>query len=216
MDLYNNMSACKVNSVTDTGNRDSMLDGKNLLFMTGFCAGMLFFYLAGDNFGREAGKMFLDTLLQIQRLEVAEQGLFWYILECRTRQVLLLGVLATGKLSKPAFYLMVTLAGFATGVLMLLAAYQLGFLGILISVGMFFPQMILYFKAFKLLFEEYYYGVGGNTNNYHKNDVITLDGWHKIRLVAWKILRCIIYVLMGVFLETYINTWLMQKLLLFL
>ncbi|MBE5875451.1 MAG: hypothetical protein E7290_01035 [Lachnospiraceae bacterium] len=216
MDLYDNMSAYKVNSVSDTANKDSMLDGKNLLFMTGFCAGMLFFYLAGESFGKEAGKMFLDTLLQMQRMEPAVQGLFWYILECRTRQALLLGILATGKISKAAFYIVITLAGFVTGVFMLLAAYQLGFLGILVSVGMVFPQMILYFKVFKLMFEEHYYGLSGNTNNYHKNNVITSDGWHKIRLAVWKILRCIAYVLVGVMLETYINTWLMKKILLFL
>ncbi len=216
MDLYDNMSTYKVSSGADAANKDSMLDGKNLLFMTGFCAGMLFFYLAGDSFCREVGKMFLETLLQMQRLEPVPQSLFLYILECRTRQVLLLGIIAVGKLSKPSFYSMITLAGFATGVLMLLAAYQLGFLGILISVGMVFPQMILYFKVFKLLFEEYYYGSDGNANNYHKNSALTVDGWHKIRLILWKVLRCIVYVLIGVLLETYINTWLMQKILLFL
>ncbi len=219
MDLYDNMSAYKGNSVanvSDTSNKDSMLDGKNLLFMTGFSAGMLFFYLAGDAFSKEVGRMYLETLQQIKRMEPAMEGLFIYILESRVRQALLLFIMATGKMSKLIFYIVIAIAGFATGILMLIAAYQLGFLGILISVGMVFPQMILYFMAFKLMFEEHYYGKSGDTNYYHKSSAITQGGWHKIGQVFLKILKCTGYILIGIFLETYINTWLMQKILLFL
>ncbi|MBQ7943279.1 MAG: hypothetical protein IJ326_04350 [Lachnospiraceae bacterium] len=216
MDLYDNVSAYKDNSIrsiSDTTNKDSMLDGKNLVFMTGFCAGMLFFYLAGDAFCKEVGRMYLETLWQIKRMEPAKEGLLIYILESRIRQALLLFIMATGRLSKPIFYIVIAIAGFATGVLMLIAAYQLGFLGILISVGMVFPQMILYFMAFKLMFEEHYYG---DANNYHKSNVITQTGWHKIGRTFLKFLKCALYILVGVLLETYINTWLMQKILLFL
>ena len=170
MELYDSMSANKGSSIisgNDASNRDSMLDGKNLLFMTGFSAGMLFFYLAGDTFCKEAGQMYLETLRQIKRMDPAMEGLFLYILKSRIRQALLLFILATGKLSKPVFYIVFAIAGFITGILMLIAAYQLGFLGILISVGMVFPQMIFYFMAFKLMFEEYYYS---DTNNYHKSN----------------------------------------------
>lgn len=216
MDLYGNMSAYKVNCVTETPNKDSMLDGKSLLFMTGFCTGMLFFYLAGDAFGREVGQKYLEILQQIKRMKPEVEGLFIYVLGNRVRQALLLVVMATGKFSKAAFYIVITLAGFATGVIMLLAAYQLGFLGILVSVGMIFPQMILYFKVFKILFEEHYYGSHGNANNYHKGNAITQTGWHKIRQIIIKFLKVIAYIFIGVYLETYINTWLLQKILIFL
>lgn len=216
MDLYDNMSAYKVSSVAETTNKDSMLDGKNLLFMTGFCVGMLFFYLAGDAFSIEVGQMYIEILQQIKRMNPETEGLFMYILDKRMRQAFILGIMATGKLSKPIFYIVITVAGFTTGTLMLLAAYQLGFLGILVSVGMVFPQMILYFKVFQVLFEEHYYGNHGNTRHYHKGNMITQDSWHNIRDISIKFFKVIAYIMVGVYLETYINTWLLQKLLLFL
>lgn len=216
MDLYDDMSAYTVGSVTKTTNKDSMLDGKNLLFMTGFCVGMLFFYLVGDSFGKKAGNMLLDTFRQLQRMEEATKELLIYILECRVRQALLLIIVASGRLNKLVFYTVVGLAGFITGIMLLLFAYQFGFMGIIVAVGMIFPQGICYYKAFQIIFEEQYRTNNGDTNYYHNRNGITQSGWHKKKWILWKIVKCIALILLGVLAETYINTWLMHKILYFL
>lgn len=216
MDLYDNMSAYKVESVTTTTNKESMLDGKNLLFMTGFSMGMLFFYLVGESFWKSAGNMILETLRQVQRMEPVTQGLFTYILDCRARQALLLTMTAVGYLEKLMFYLVIGLAGFVTGLMLLLFAYQFGVMGILIAIGMIFPQVICYFKFFRLLYEHQYDKGAGDTSYYHNHHLITNGRYHKVKRILWKIVRCFFWILLGVFMETYINTWIVQKILFFL
>ena len=166
------------NTINDVGNdrvtyhkiyyKNAVPDGRVLVFLTGFCLGMVFFYLSGIKL---IGGQYLpsalstDGIAKLCDFDFNAAGLFEYVTYKRLGQLAFLLICATSFLKSAFSYTILGWGGFELGVMMFTLVYQYGFKGLLFSIMLLIPHGIFFFIVFLLLFQKQMTGVSFSTHS---------------------------------------------------
>lgn len=183
-----------------------------LPFLAGIFAGAAGVYLNRSSFLTENGFLSRMSLERIGRLDLNHTAFFLYVLGKRLKFLWLSAVLATTFAGIVTTYLLILWVGVCGGVIMCAAILRYGLKGFLLLAGGGMPQFLFYAPAFVMLAGwciqtclKLYYPVMDYTEVHTKK-------WEKTELLG-KLLLIHIVVIIGAFLESYVNPNLMSELL---
>lgn len=185
--------------------RNAMPDSRILVFLTGFCVGMVFFYLAKGN---DACPLSREQLIWLQEARLNRTGLFEYICSVRFRQLVFCVVCALSAVGGALAYCILGWYGFEAGVIIFSLVYQYGMKGILLALSMFLPHGIFYMAAFLILFHKFW--GGGADYSQKEGDIKSKGIWEKLDAMKKPVIVLALFGL-GVLCETYVNPLLVQK-----
>ncbi len=192
--------------------KNTMLDNRILVFLTGFCIGMVFFYLSGGQ--NASGKSLLDRehLLLMQSFDINQTGFLMYTLGLRVRQLLFMVICALSSIGGLLAYSIMGWYGFEVGLMIFSLVYQYGVKGIFLTFSMFLPHGIFYCIVFLIVFRRYW---SSNTKCCHNEETIKNRKLHQ-RMEAIKTILLILFIFcIGILSEIYINPEIMRKMALF-
>lgn len=188
--------------------KNTIPDNRVLVFLTGFCVGMVFFYLTGGQ--NSGGGSLLDGehLALMQDFEVNRLGFFEYVTGVRLRQFLFCVICALSSVGGLMAYSIMGWCGFEIGLIAFTLVYQYGMKGILLTFSMFLPQGIFYCILFLVIFRKYW---KGDKKCCHKEMTIKSERNHQ-RMDQMKIIVLgILMFVAGIMCEVYINPEIMRK-----
>lgn len=191
--------------------KNAMLDGKVLVFLTGFCLGMVFFYFSGIKLiGEDTFPSVLSAehIAKLYDFDFYSTGLLEYVTYKRLGQLVFMIICATSLLRGMFSYLILGGVGFELGIMMFTSIYQYGLKGLLLSVMLLVPQGLFYFMVFLLLFYKYW---PGNKNEYHNYNTITENKLHNKFTKIKKIIIIFVLWMIGILSEVYINPEIIKK-----
>ncbi len=188
--------------------KNTIPDNRVLVFLTGFCAGMVFFYLTGGKNAGEGSLLDGEHLALLQDFEVNRLGLFEYVAGVRLRQFLFCVICALSSVGGLMAYSIMGLCGFEVGLLIFTLVYQYSMKGILLTFSMILPQGIFYAILFLIIFRKYW---TSDKKSCH-NEVTVKSEWHRQRLDRIKtvVLGTLMFCI-GILSEVYINPEIMRK-----
>lgn len=195
--------------------RNTVPDGKVLVFLTGFCLGMVFFYLSGIKIvgGERFPTAFsADHIARLGDFDFYAAGLFEYVTVRRLGQLILMLICATSFMRVLFSYAITGWGGFEIGIVMFSLVYQYGIKGLLLSVMLFIPHGIFFVVSFLLLFDK---NGMGDKKAYHNYDAITENGLHNKLTKIKKTGMIISFWVVGMLTEVYINPEIIKKTALF-
>lgn len=184
-----------------------------LFFSLGFIAGVLLVNLKTDYFLEDSLFFGEELLNRLSYTSFHNEQYMVYLLQNRMGIMLFLLVAATTILGIVILYLYVAWFGMSLGILMAVAAIRYGGKGILVFFGAVFPQEIIYIPAFLFLvnllhdFCAVIYFPGKMFQNAYMG---------KKQFLAKGILTYIMLagvVIIGVFLESYVNPYVLRNIL---
>jgi hypothetical protein len=129
--------------------KNTMPDNRVLVFLTGFCIGMVFFYLSGGQNASARGLLDQEHLVLMQNFEA---GLFEYVLHLRAKQLLLGVICSLSSIGGIVAFSAMGWCGFEIGLMVFSLVYQYGIKGIFLTFSMFLPHGIFYCIVFLILF----------------------------------------------------------------
>lgn len=188
--------------------KNTIPDNRVLVFLTGFCVGMVFFYLTGGQNAGAGGLLDGEHLAMLQDFEVNRLGLFEYVMGVRLRQFLFCVICALSSVGGLMAYSVMGWCGFEIGLLIFTLVYQYGMKGILLTFSMFFPQGIFYCILFLLIFRKYW---TSDKKCCHKEMTVKRE---RNRQRMDRIKTVVLGLLMfcaGILCEVYINPEIMRK-----
>lgn len=188
--------------------KNTIPDNRVLVFLTGFCAGMVFFYLTGGKNAGEGSLLDGEHLALLQDFEVNRLGLFEYVAGVRLRQFLFCVICALSSVGGLMAYSIMGLCGFEVGLLIFTLVYQYSMKGILLTFSMILPQGIFYAILFLIIFRKYW---TSDKKSCH-NEVTVKSEWHRQRLDRIKtvVLGTLMFCI-GILSGVYINPEIMRK-----
>ncbi len=186
--------------------KNTIPDNRVLVFLTGFCAGMVFFYLTGGKNAGEGSMLDGEHLALLQDFEVNRLGLFEYVAGVRLRQFCV--ICALSSVGGLMAYSIMGLCGFEVGLLIFTLVYQYSMKGILLTFSMILPQGIFYAILFLIIFRKYW---TSDKKSCH-NEVTVKSERHRQRLDRIKtvVLGTLMFCI-GILSEVYINPEIMRK-----
>lgn len=190
---------------------NTMPDSRMLVFMIGFCLGMVFFYLVrstGRNDNPFDEILSTERLTQLDSFLAYKSGLFEYVAGVRIGQLIVLLLCATSAIGGILAYGILGWCGFELGLMSFAAVYQYGITGLLFAVAMFLPHGIFYLISLLMLFNRRW---KVDKKYYHNSDKITKGSWHKKVTELRRILGALLIFFVGVLSEIYINSELLRK-----
>jgi len=158
------------------------------LFLTGILAGTLIFNCHG---GKYAAQFLIAMNLSqagYQQVQISYGRLAWYILERRGKRFALLWFCEMTRFQRQIRYLFALYYGLSAGMLQSALCHKNGILGILEFVLLLFPHYIIYTLLWK--------GV---------------QGFMARNKRAFLVIEILFLFLMGILLEVYVNTAILQK-----
>lgn len=188
--------------------KNTIPDNRVLVFLTGFCLGMVFFYLTGGQHTSAAGLLDRDHLMLMQDFEVNRLGLFEYVAGVRLKQFLFCVVCALSSVGGLMAYSIMGWCGFEIGLIIFTLVYQYGIKGILLTFSMFLPQGIIYCILFLVIFRGYW---TGDKKCCHKEMTIKGGRNHQRMDRIKAIVLGILLFAAGILCEVYINPEIMRK-----
>lgn len=191
--------------------RNTMPDSRMLVFLTGFCIGMVFFYFSrgkGFNAGDQVGLMDREHLMLLQNFEADRQELLGYIFGIRIRQFLFCVVCALSSIGGLLAYSIIGWYGFEAGLLIFSLVYEYGIKGIFLAFSMFLPHGICYLITFFFIFNKFWMN---DTKCYHKEKTVMADENHKKIEVLKRAVVIIAIFGVGMLCEIYINPGIVRK-----
>ncbi|MCM1184043.1 MAG: hypothetical protein NC337_11785 [Roseburia sp.] len=190
-------------------------DGRMLVFLTGFCLGMVFFYLSGGIKGNGdfiSGLFSIDSFSQIKNFLAYKGGLLEYIFGVRLGQFVFVLLCATSTLGAVLAYGVLGWCGFEFALLVFTAVYQYGVSGLLLSVLLFFPHGIFYALMLLLVFNKAWRADRGR----NRGNPVRTRGGLAVRLTGLRnFLIALMIFLLGVLSETYVNPEILKRFALF-
>lgn len=191
--------------------RNTVPDGRMLVFMTGFCLGMVFFYLSGGIKGNGdfiRGLFSIDSFSEIKNFLVNKGGLLEYIFGVRFGQLIFVLLCATSTVGGVLAYGLLGWCGFELALLVFAAVYQYGVLGLLLSVLLFLPHGIFYAFALLLVFRKAWKANKGAVSGNGKKR----RGLPARLVEARNFLIILGIFFLGILSETYINPEILKRL----
>lgn len=193
--------------------KNTVPDSRVLVFLTGFCIGMVFFYLfKGQNAGA-GGLLDREHLLQLQSFEVNQSGLFEYVMGVRLRQFIFCVICSLSSIGGLLAYSIMGWYGFEAGLIVFSLVYQYGIKGIFLTLSMFLPHGAFYVIAFMIIFSRYWQS---DTKCCHNEETIKNRGRHKRIENVKKIILVLAVFGTGILCEIYVNPEIVGKMVLFL
>lgn len=195
--------------------KNTVPDSRVLVFLTGFCLGMVFFYLSGVKLiGEEClpSALLMENISRLHDFDFNSAGLLEYVSDIRIGQLILLLICASGIAKRFFAYIILGWGGFEIGIVMFTLLYQYGLKGLLLSVMLLFPHWIIFFTVFWIIF---FNGIEGSIINC--NNPCGITGRYMYNRMA-KLKRIFLIVFLwgiGILSEVYINTEIIKKLALF-
>lgn len=195
--------------------KNTVPDGRVLVFLTGFCLGMVFFYLSGIKLmGEERfpAALSIDNISKLHDFNFYAAGLFEYVTVKRMGQLIFMLICATSFMRVIFSYAILGWGGFEIGIVMFSLVYQYGLKGLLLSVMLVIPHGIFYFASFMLLFDKNWIG---DKKAYHNYSAIMENGLHNKITKLKKTVVILSLWGIGILSEVYINPEIMKKIALF-
>lgn len=185
-----------------------MVRSRVLVFMTGFCLGMVFFLWKKRYIVEESGILGQELFLQLTRMSLEQYELLKYIVRNRGIQCLVLILAACSKRINLMLSAVLTYGGFTVAIFMLTSVYHYDMKGILLCLLILFPHGIFYLILLCILFHK---KNDDDTKYYHKSNGIKEKGFYKLltEIVKWVVI--IILFIVGVMAECYINPILVRR-----
>lgn len=188
--------------------KNTIPDNRVLVFLTGFCVGMVFFYLTGGQRASAGSLLDREHLALMQNFEVNRLGLFEYVMGLRLRQLLFGVICALSSIGSLMAYSIMGWCGFEFGLIIFTLVYQYGIKGILLTFSMFLPQGIFYCILFLVLFGRCW---AGDKKSCHNEATIKSEQQHqRIEKIKTFVLALLIFSI-GILCEVYINPEIMRK-----
>ncbi|MDE7418415.1 MAG: stage II sporulation protein M [Lachnospiraceae bacterium] len=188
--------------------KNTIPDNRVLVFLTGFCVGMVFFYLTGGQNASVGSLLDREHLALMQNFEVNRSGLFEYVIGLRLRQLLFGVICALSSIGGLMAYSIMGWCGFEVGLIIFTMVYQYGIKGILLTFSMVLPQGIFYGILFMVIFRKYWMSDKKSCHN-----EMTVKGehqHHKIETIKTIVLVMLMFSI-GILCEVYINPEIMRK-----
>lgn len=183
-----------------------------LVFMTGFCLGMMFFLFQRSYIVEESGLLDDEWMRQVQRVKLKKMDFLLYIKDVRLIQMILVFMASVSRMAKFFLYCGIGYMGFAAGVIMLTSVYRYDMKGLLFCFFIFFPHGIFYL----LICWIFFYKVMGNSAYYeHNNSLIKQKKWYKWLTGILLIVIIFGFFMLGILTEAYVNPTIVQKIALF-
>jgi len=171
-----------------------VLDVKRLslvLFMLGFFAGIIYVNIFARNYMVSIG-IFSDYFLeQYSKNMLHTEAYLWHVIRIRIFPVIVLGVLAGTTYKKLAGSIYILWTGLLGGMLLTTAVLKLGVKGILLCLIGVLPHFICYVSAYAMI-------------------LIYMITYPDVRWNGSKTISMIIFMLLGIITECYINPVLMD------
>lgn len=176
------------------------------LFGVGFILGIILGNFFLGNLENEAGVMSSYFLGKFEYLEIDNGQLFFYVLSERSKVFFALAILGITSIGYWCMGVYTLWMGSSIGCFFSICVMRMGVVGLGIGVLSLFPQYLVYVPVYIILFlsirkmEE--------RKNYMNN-----DGKKKLLVYMVIVVVCALVMLFGVFLESYVNSYLLKKLL---
>lgn len=190
--------------------RNTMPDSRILVFLTGFCAGMVFFYMLRGKDAGVFGWADQEHLARLRDFEVYQSGLFEYVSGLRIKQLFFCIICSLSTISGALAYAIMGWYGFEAGLIVFSLVYQYGIKGILLTFSMFLPHGIFYMIVFLAIFSRAWGRSAGSCHNGATENVR-----HKKMERMKRIVLVLGLFLIGMLCEIYINPELIKKVALF-
>lgn len=188
--------------------KNTIPDNRVLVFLTGFCAGMVFFYLTGGQNSGTESLLDQEHLALMQDFEVNRLGLFEYVIGLRLRQFLFCAICALSTVGSLMAYSILGWCGFELGLIIFTLVYQYGMKGILLTFSMILPHGIFYGILFLFVFRGYW---TGDKKSCHKEMTVKGGRNHqRVEKVKTFVLNILLFAV-GILCEVYINPEIMRK-----
>lgn len=127
-------------------------DSRVLVFLTGFCMGMVFFYLSKGQGGGMGRLLDREHLIKLHDFEVNKPGLFGYVAGLRIKQLLFCVICSLGSMGGILAYSIAGWYGFEAGLIIFSLVYRYSIRGIFLAVSMLLPQWVFYTAVFLIVF----------------------------------------------------------------
>lgn len=191
--------------------KNAVPDSRVLVFLTGFCLGMVFFYLSGMKL--IGGQYFpsalsADSIAKLHDFDFYKAGLLEYVMYKRLGQLFFLLVCATSVLKSFFSYTILGWGGFEMGVMVFTLVYQYGLKGLLFSASLLVPHGIFFILVFLLIFHK---NQEGDEKTYHNCGVITENRSHNKFTKVKKAIVIFTLWFTGILSEIYINPEIIKK-----
>lgn len=162
-----------------------------IMFMLGFFAGIIYLNIFARSYLVSMGIFDVYFLEQYSGTELNTGAYIWYIAKLRIFPVISLVILSNTKFGRIAGALFLVWTGFASGMILTIAVFKMGVKGIILCVVGVLPHFICYITAFIIL-------------------MLYLFQYPSARWNSTKIVCMILFMLLGIITESYINPVLMD------
>lgn len=189
----------------------------NLLLplLIGFVVGVIVTNIWIDSAVLQTGFLSEYALNRLKYIEVDGSKLFLYVIQNRFKLVLIILIASSTILGFVCSYLFSVWFGITTGIMISVLTVQFGIKGSLLFLACIFPQVIFYVCGFCRLLQECYII---SCKMYFPNRIIDYSTYHKKMNLGQmgKIIGAIGVVIIGIFLESYVNPFFVEKAVIFL
>lgn len=179
--------------------KNTIPNGIVCIFMTGFCVGMVFFYLSDKAFAKGTGLFNETDILLLAGMDADRDGLLGYVVVQRLRQFAVLLLCAACRFRKLLLWGLVGLAGVMLSIFIFTAVYRVGIVGLFLSLLLLFPHGIFYLLL-----------LGRMLALCHVSDTTY---YHKVSHIKQVQEGLLIFLLLafGILCETYVSPFFVQK-----
>jgi len=174
------------------------------IFMTGFCVGMVFFYLSDKAFATGSGLFSEADILLLAGLDADRRGLLGYVAAQRLGEFVFLLLCCACRFRKLLLWGLVGLSGVLLSIFLFTAVYRLGTVGLFLCLLLLFPHGIFYLLM-----------IGRLLAACGMSDTIY---FHKVSHIKRLCDALLIFLLLalGILCETYVSPFFIQKIALLL
>ena len=179
-----------------------------LLFVLIFLSGVISANVLGVVSGKELGAMNEYFINQYLYADISGQELFPFLFYERVPKFILLLFLSIGIYGTFIVNGYISYLSFSVGFLSVIAIMNYGMKGILLMLGFFFPQWLFYVPLLALWYYElrYYKGIAKEAQYGEQKN-------KKHIILAVSFILAGILLFLGVFLESYVNPFVLQKII---
>lgn len=195
--------------------KSTVPDSRMLVFLAGFCLGMVFFYLSGITLAGERGlpsALSESSIAKLCDFDFYAAGLFEYAAYKRLGQLVFMLICATSFLKTVFSYAILGWGGFELGIMMFTFVYYYGLKGLFFSIMFLVPHGLFFLAVFLLLFHK---NSTGDKRAYHNYEAITEKGLHNKLAKVKKAVVILAFWSAGILTEVYINPEIIKKMALF-
>ncbi len=177
-----------------------------VFFLAGFLIGVLYIYFTGSPGAGETDFLSIQNLMQVMYMDIVHEEYFWYLLR---KRIGILILLVMTSLALPGKYLLVgflMVFGCSMGSMLSVLLMRYGLKGILLFLGLIFPQDIVYIPV---VFWWVCLLTGWNEGMFYQRNSLMKKRDAGYRTLLRVIALCGVTII-GVVLECYVNPFIVQ------